>query len=226
MRTGLLEGTFDPVHVGHLDVARAAREALGLDEVLLLPSKVPPHRGGGPQTSAYHRFAMVALAVLDQPGLGASDLELRGPAPSYTAATLGRLAGLGRDPLELFFITGADAFAEIATWRDYPALLDRAHFVAVARPGHAVGALREKLPAWSSRMIDIGANAAPAGGLPVTPSIFLVDRLTTDVSSTEIRRRIRDGAAVGGLVPALVERHLRRHLLYTPLAPAADDLHG
>lgn len=226
MRTGLLGGTFDPVHVGHLDVARAAREALGLDEVLLLPSKVPPHRREGPQTSAYHRFAMVALAVLDQPGLVASDLELHGPAPSYTAATLGRLAELGRDPLELFFITGADAFAEIATWRDYPALLDRAHFVVVARPGYAVAALRGKLSALSSRMIDLGPHARPTGGIPPTPAIFLIDRLTTDVSSTNIRRRIRGGATVGGLVPALVERHLRRHHLYSPLAPAADDLHG
>jgi nicotinate-nucleotide adenylyltransferase len=136
------------------------------------------------------------------------------------------MAELGRDPLELFFITGADAFAEIATWRDYPALLDRANFVAVARPGHAVAALRGKLSALSSRMVDIGPHALPPGGIPAAPAIFLIDRLTTDVSSTEIRRRIRDGATVGGLVPALVERHLRRHHLYSPLAPAADDLHG
>ena len=226
MRTGLLGGTFDPVHVGHLDVALAARQALGLDEVLVLPAKVPPHRTAGPQTSAYHRFAMVSLAVLDQPGLAASDLELRGPAPSYTAATLTRLAGLGRDPLELFFITGADAFAEITTWRDYPALLRFAHFVAVARPGHPVAVLRAKLPALSGRMIDVETQAAPIGATPATPSIFLIDRLTTDVSSTEIRRRIRDGAPLGGLVPALVERHIRHHHLYSPLAPAADDLHG
>jgi nicotinate-nucleotide adenylyltransferase len=226
VRTGLLGGTFDPVHIGHLDVARAAREALGLDEVLLLPSRVPPHRGEGPLTSACHRFAMVVLAVLDDPGLAASDLELRGPVPSYTSATLGRLADLGRDRRELFFITGADAFAEIATWRDYPQLLDRAHFVAVSRPGHAVVSLREKLPAVSSRMIDVGAHGLPASGIPDLPAIFLIDRPTADVSSTEIRRRIRDGASVGGLVPALVERHIRRHHLYSPLGPAADDLHG
>jgi nicotinate-nucleotide adenylyltransferase len=226
MRTGLLGGTFDPVHVGHLDVARAAREALGLDEVLLLPSRMPPHRHEGPRTSAFHRFAMVALAVLDQPGLAASDLELRGPAPSYTAATLGRLVELGRDPLELFFITGADAFAEIATWRDYPALLDRAHFVAVARPGHPAAALRGTLRPLSPRMIDLGPHPLPAGRIPAAPAVFLIDRPTADVSSTDIRRRIRDGATLGGLVPALVERHLRQHHLYSPLAPGADDLHG
>lgn len=226
MRIGILGGTFDPVHVGHLDVALAAREALALDEVLLVPARLPPHRTEGPRASAYHRFAMVALAVLDRPGLVASDLELRGPAPSYTAAMLDWLAGLGHDPLALFFITGADAFAEIATWREYPGLLERAHFVVVTRPGCSVTALRAKLPDLASRLIDVGAAQAPPARSPGQPSIFLLDRPTTDISSTEIRRRIRDGGSLGGLVPTLVERHIRRHHLYSPLTPAADDLHG
>jgi nicotinate-nucleotide adenylyltransferase len=223
VKLGLLGGTFDPVHTGHLDVAGAARQALGLDEVWLLPARVPPHRTQGPWASGYHRFAMVALAVLDRPGLLASDFELRGQAPSYTGATLNRLQALGHDPLQLFFISGADAFADIATWRDYPALLDRANFVAVSRPGHAAAALRDRLPDLAPRMISVEPGRAPASG---RPAIFLIECPTTDVSSTGIRARIRDGATLGGLVPALVERHIRRHHLYSPLAPAADDLHG
>lgn len=224
MRTGVFGGTFDPVHVGHLDVAVAARDALALDEVLILPAKVPPHRSDGPHASAYHRFAMIALAVLDVPGLLASDLELRGPSPSYTAGTLERLGRSGRDRMDLFFITGADAFAEIATWRDYPGLLDRAHFAVVARTGHPVAALRSALPLLSERMIDL--TGEPPHEPRTGTKIFLVERPTAAVSSTDVRLRIRDGAALGGLLPPLVERYIRQHHLYTPLAPAADDLHG
>ena len=121
-RLGLLGGTFDPIHVGHVAAADAARTALGLDRVLLLPSHVPPHRPQ-PVASAHHRFAMVALAVADHDGLEASDLELTAPGPSYTAATLRRLRDQGFDPSQLFFITGADAFAEIATLARLPELL-------------------------------------------------------------------------------------------------------
>lgn len=226
MRIGLLGGTFDPIHTGHLDVAHAARQALALDEVRLLPARIPPHRSEGPRASGYHRFAMVALAVLDQPGLVASDFELRASAPSFTAATLSRLAELGHDPLQLFFITGGDAIAEIATWRDYPWLLDRAHFIAVTRPGYPTVTLRERLPALAARMIDVTPAQTTAVVTPARPSIFLLDAVTTDVSSTAIRQRLVDGLPLTGLVPERVERHIERHHLYSPHARAADDLHG
>lgn len=226
MRTGLLGGTFDPIHAGHLDVARAARQALALDEVRLLPAGVPSHRHDGPRASGYHRFAMVALAVLDQPGLVASDVELRASVPSSTAATLDRMARLGHVPLQLFFIAGADALAEIATWRDYPDLLDRAHFVAVSRPGCPVATLRERLPALAPRMIDVHSEQDETAASRDKPSIFLLDAVTKDVSSTAIRQRLADGLSLTGLLPDLVERHIRHHHLYSPHAPAADDLHG
>src|SRR5262245_64525818 len=132
-RIGLLGGTFDPIHRGHLDLATAAEAALHLMEVLVLPSNIPPHRPQ-PVASSHHRFAMAAMAIAGRRGWRALDVELQRAAPSYTADTLQRFHASGFAPSELVFITGADAFLEIATWHDYPAVLDRAHFAVVSRP--------------------------------------------------------------------------------------------
>src|SRR4030081_2846136 len=148
---GILGGTFDPIHCGHLVVGAAAQGALGLKEIFLLPDRVPPHRPQ-PVASAYHRFAMVALAVQEHPLWRASDLELRYDAPSYTSRTLNLFHDRGYQPSELFFVIGADAFLDIASWRDSPAILESAHFVVVSRPGLRVGALPERLPQLAPRM--------------------------------------------------------------------------
>src|SRR6202158_3768185 len=107
-RVGILGATFDPIHCGHLDVGAAAQAALGLGEILVLPSNIPPHRPQ-PLASAYHRFAMVALAIAEHPDWRALDLELREGASSYTSDTLERFHAEGFGAMELFFITGADA---------------------------------------------------------------------------------------------------------------------
>ena len=208
MRRGLFGGTFDPVHIGHLDVARAARRALNLDEVMLVPSNIPPHRST-PHASAAHRFAMAALAVQGENGLVVSDVEMLAPGPSYTSATLDRLAARGIDTRTLVFVTGADAFREIATWKGYPHILDRCHFVVVSRSSSEAPALRTLLPILSERMID-----APSQ-LTDQPRIFLVNAPTAPISSTDVRRRIAQGASVVGLVPAAVAGHIVRHGLYT-----------
>jgi len=223
-RTGILGGTFDPIHVGHLDAALAAHAALGLDEVWLMPARVPPHRMAAPGASVYHRLAMVALAAAERPGLVPSDFEATAPGPSYTSATLDRLAGTGRQPWQIFFITGADAFVEIATWRDYPAILDRAHFAVVSRPGVPVATLAGRLPALASRLIPADAAARVAREEPGSTAVFLVDAPTTAVSSTDIRRRAAAGQSLAGLVPAAVEAYIREHGLYAP-SSTADDLH-
>ena len=224
-RIGLLGGTLDPIHVGHVDTALAARQALALDRVIVLPSRVPPHRQQQPVASRYHRFAMTALAVNGVEGLAVSDLELCAPEPSYTADTLERFRNSSGLPAsQIFFIAGADAFAEIETWHRYPEVLDLSHFVVVSRPGFPVEGLRDRLPGLAPRMVSAGPERT-AGGFP---AIFLVDAPTSDVSSTDIRRRLRAGEALTGLVPAAVERHIVQHGLYTDgLAPrAANHLHG
>jgi nicotinate-nucleotide adenylyltransferase len=213
-RVGILGGTLDPVHCGHLDAAAAAKRALRLDEVLILPSSVPPHRAC-PAASSYHRFAMVALAISGRAGWRASDLELTDPAPSYTSDTLAKLHALGFQPQELFFITGADAFAEIATWKNYPALLDLAHFAVVSRRGLAASAMAERLPALAPRM----HRAAEDWESHHAALIFLIDAPTADVSSTAIRRACASGESIAGMVPEAVRQHIVQHGLYDAPSP-------
>jgi nicotinate-nucleotide adenylyltransferase len=223
-RVGILGGTLDPIHMGHIETAVAARTALGLDRVIILPSHVPPHRIHQPLASPYHRFAMTALAVNGREGLTASDAELCAPGPSYTADTLTRLHAAGLGPSQIFFITGADAFAEIATWNRYPQVLDLSHFVVVSRPGHPASGMSARLPELVDRMLPAEAAATP----PRWPAIFLLDARTPDVSSTEVRRRISAGEPLTGLVPRAVETHIVQHNLYSShtATTRADHLHG
>lgn len=215
-RVGILGGTFDPVHAGHLAAAAAARETLSLDHVWFMPDQHPGHRTSAPAASGYHRFAMAALAIADHPGYMASDLELASEAPSFTATTLRRLHAQGYAAVELFFIVGSDAFAEIAAWRDYPDVLGLCHFAVISRPTLTLAALRSRLPALASRMRTVEADRAASdrGEAAAVPSVFLVQRDTPDVSSTEIRFRIRNGRSVAGMVPAAVEAYIARHGLY------------
>ena len=231
-RIGILGGTFDPIHFGHLNVAEAAQAVLGLDRMFVITANIPPHRPQ-PVASAYHRFAMAALAVAGRSGWRAADLELRSDAPSYTSTTLERFHERGYTPTELFFVIGADAFAEIGTWRDYPQILDGTHFVVVSRPGFPVGELAHRLPLLAPRMTWPPADAI----LQIDPLIFLIDEPTADVSSSAIRHRLTAAESIEGLVPPSVAQHIEQHGLYTSMTPgrrasdvprtlAADRLHG
>jgi nicotinate-nucleotide adenylyltransferase len=203
-RLGILGGTFDPIHLGHLDAADAARAALSLDEVLFVPSLDPPHRPSDPRATPFHRFALVALAIAGRTGWHASDIELRRTGPSYTVTTLRALHAEGWKASQLFFILGTDAFAEIATWHEYPAVLGCANFAVITRPG----AVLKGTP-----------GPAPSGD---TPGIVFVEARTRDVSSTGIRARLAAGQRVDDMVPAAVAGHIFAHQLYG----ATDDRHG
>ena len=212
-RIGILGGTFDPVHYGHLDAAWAARRALGLAEVLLMPSREPPHKASSAPASSDHRLAMTSLAVSVHEALRASDLELRSAAPSYTSLTLQRLAQDGYDASQLFFILGADAFADIARWHDYPGLLDRGHFVVVARRDCPVADLPCRLPALAGRMRRPDGPAINPRK-PGATAIWLVDAETRDVSSSAIRQRLAHAQPVATLLPDAVAAYVTRHRLY------------
>jgi nicotinate-nucleotide adenylyltransferase len=226
-RIGLIGGTFDPFHLGHLAVAHAARRALMLDEVRIVPASVPPHRTAQPRTSPAHRFAMVALGIANEAGLVADDIELATDGPSYTASTLSRLHARGFKAAQLFFITGADAFAEIATWRDYPRVLDLAHFVVVSRPGRAVSTLRSTLPSLAPRMRDAGAHQQAPGGDSAQLAILLIDVPTPSVSATRVRELAAARQPLTGLVTPLVAEYITKHHLYdspSSASPAAGSL--
>jgi nicotinate-nucleotide adenylyltransferase len=199
-KLGVLGGTFDPIHVGHVAAAEAAQRALGLDEIILVPSRIPPHRTSAVTAGAADRFAMAELAAEGRPGWSASFIEIKREGPSYTYDTLTELRESKGS--QIFFITGADAFAEIATWSRYPAVLDLANFVVVSRPGITLDSLRERVPSAFDR---------PS---PAHTRVILVEAQTPDVSSTDIRRRVRAGEPLSGLVPPAVADYIQSHRLY------------
>jgi len=230
-RVGILGGTLDPIHCGHLDLGTAVERGLRLTSLLVIPAHIPPHRPR-PSASPFHRFAMAAIAVAGRTGWQASDLELLQTAPSYTETTLGRLHQDGYRPSELFFIIGADAFADIASWKNYPGILDAANFAVVSRPGSPVDELPQRLPGLAARM-----NLPDAIVNDGETSIFLIEAATADVSSTAIRQRRLHGQSISGLVPPGVEQHIEQHGLYRTISPnephderfanpAAGRLHG
>ena len=223
--TGVLGGTFDPIHVGHIAAADAAQRALNLERIVLIPSRIPPHRTDPATASAEDRLEMARLAAADRPGWSASRIELDREGPSFTYDTLVALGQSGpavseRNPAQgaefreskgtqLFFITGADAFAEIATWSRYPAVLDLAHFVVVSRPGITLDSLRDRVPSAFNR------QSSARGSQPAAKTrVILVEANTPDVSSTDIRRRVRAGHSLSGLVPDSVADYIRTRRLY------------
>jgi nicotinate-nucleotide adenylyltransferase len=207
---GILGGTFDPIHFGHLDAAEAARTALQLDHIRLLPSHDPPHRSTSPMASAFHRFALVALAIQGRPAYRVSELELTRSGHSYTADTLRAMHAEGWTPLQIFFILGADAVAEIATWREFPTVLNGAHFVVIARPGTSLETAAARTPELGPRLHRFG-DAIPRDG---NTRIILVEARTRDISSTMIRARLSARQSIDDLVPDAVARHIVNHHLY------------
>lgn len=195
MKLGVFGGTFDPPHVGHLAVARDAGEQLGVDHMLLVVAAQPPSKLGGPLSAAAVRYAMVQAAVRGDPVLEASDVELRRAGPSWTIDTLRELRA--RHPAaELFLLIGVDQWREFATWKDPHGVAALASVVVLARDGQDPAA------------------ADPGLGLPCRP--LPVRRI--DLSSTELRARVRAGRSIRDLVPEAVRTIIEREGLYA--APA------
>ena len=217
LRLGLFGGTFDPIHVGHLDAAAAARDALGLDETLLLPSHVPPHRSADPRATMFHRFAMVALATDGLSACRACDLELRRTGLSYSYETLAALHADGWAPSQLFFILGADAFAEIAQWREFDRVVEGTNLAVVGRTGTSLESALARTP-LRPRVRPLDQAREPSA----TTGVYLIEAATRDVSSTQVRAELAAGRSIARLVPEAVERHIIRHGLYG----AVDRLHG
>jgi nicotinate-nucleotide adenylyltransferase len=211
---GLFGGTFDPVHIGHLRTAVELREQLGLQRVLLVPSARPPHRAP-PRASAADRFAMLAAAIGDEPGLVADDRELRRPGPSYTIDTLIELrAELGPAAI-LCLCVGMDALSGLAGWRRWREFTDFAHLVVAARPGWqapASGPIAEWLAA--RRVEDPRQlHCAPQG------RVLILELTLLPVSSSRIRADLAAGRSVRYLVPDGALARLRERGLYAASTP-------
>jgi nicotinate-nucleotide adenylyltransferase len=212
---GILGGTFDPVHYGHLRPAREVFAALGLEVLHVIPACCPPHRPP-PIASAADRFAMVALALADEPGFLADDREIRRGGLSYTVPTLESLRAEYGPQRPLVLLLGSDAFRGIETWHAWRRLPELAHLVIVNRPGSPLPE-PEALAPWARARLVRSAEAlraAPAGCLyfqPVTP---------VDISATLIRARLARGEPVEEWLPPAVLAYIRRHGLYGASAAA------
>ncbi len=211
-RLGVLGGTFDPVHLGHLRAAESVREAMGLDRILFVPACIPPHKARPTVTSAEDRYRMVQAAVGNEPTFEVSRLEIERQGPSYTADTLAELAKQD-PPGEIFFITGIDAFRDIRSWERWEELLRAYSFVVHGRPGYGLAGAFEAVPdSLRSQLVEIrNGVSAPSGR---GPSIYLVNALTLNISATEIRAIVRSGRSIRYLVPPEVESFIAEHRLY------------
>ena len=191
-RVGILGGAFDPVHIGHLIVAQDVLSALSLDVVFFIPVYRPPHKPDHVPAPAQHRLKMVELAVEGNPGLASSGVEIERGDVSYTVDTLRELRRTELKDAEIYFILGSDNVPEIQTWKDPCELSELCSLVTIQRPGYANCDLPEELDDGS---IIVGVTAV-------------------DISSRDIRERVKNGRSIKYLVPEKVEKYIYREQLY------------
>lgn len=198
-RIGIIGGTFDPIHIGHLVAAEGAREAAGLDEVIFVPAGDPPHKEAEKVSDARHRYVMTLLATVTNPRFSVSRIELDRQGKSFTVDTLEAMRRELGDGVELYFILGSDAMADVPNWHEPARLLTLCRFLVVGRPG------------WDKESVERSLGPLYP---PNRERIQMVDIPAVDVSSREIRARVREGRSIRYLVPEMVERYIERQGLY------------
>jgi nicotinate-nucleotide adenylyltransferase len=217
-RIALYGGTFDPVHVGHLEIARRVSKLFEIEKVLFIPAQMAPHKIGRPVTGPIHRYAMLALATQDDPQLLVSTFELDAPDRRYTVETVEHFQRELGDSTEIFFIMGGDSWSEITTWREWERLLTRANHIVVTRPGFEPTTAH--VGAVGDRIVDVRSGK---GSLPLdAKGIFFTDVLMSDVSATNIRRLASEGRMdeLAGLLPRPVLEYIKKYEIYRELNEA------
>jgi nicotinate-nucleotide adenylyltransferase len=199
MRIGVMGGTFDPIHLGHLVTAEAVRHRFGLHQVVFVPTGRPPHKKGEDVSSAEHRYVMTFLAVVSNPEFSVSRVEIDRPGYSYTFDTMLALGEVYGPGCELYFITGADVMRDIHTWHRAEELLTLCHFIAASRPGYTL----------SDYIAQTDIERFRGNG-----HIQLLEVPAMAISSTDLRRRVRAGEPIRYLVPESVENYIHEHGLY------------
>lgn len=197
MRVGILGGTFDPIHIGHLVSAEEARVELELERVFFAPTRLPPHKLDHAVSSVEHRLAMVELAIASNPHFAISRVDIDRSGPSYTVDSIELLKDEWGPGAEIYFIMGSDSLLDILTWHDPQQLIRLCRFAVVSRPGYQVDLheLDALLPGLASRVQMLHA-----------PELA--------ISSTDIQRRVRGGLSIKYQVPAAVEDYIYQHKLY------------
>ena len=192
---GVMGGTFNPIHIGHLVTAEEAHYAFGLREVVFVPAGQPWQKERSNVADAEHRYLMTVIATASNPHFRVSRMEIERPGPTYTIETLRRLRGEVGD-VDLYFITGADAILQILSWKDPEEVLGEARFIAATRPGYDLDRLEKELPAGFEDRVHVLEIPALA------------------ISSTDVRRRVREGRPVRYLLPEGVARYVEKNGLY------------
>ena len=198
MRLGILGGTFDPPHVGHLILAEEARRALELEQVLFVPAGAPWRKAGRELSPREDRLAMVQLAVGDSPHFAVSILEIEREGPSYTAETLAALHQQLPDDSEIFFIVGQDSLADLPNWRQPQRIISLARLAVAVRTD------------WEAAKADALEKEVPG----ISQRLVWLDMPRIDISSTAVRDRVRQGLSIRSWVPPAVEEYIRQHGLY------------
>ncbi len=198
-RIGVMGGTFDPIHYGHLVAAAEAVEEFGLEQVVFVPAGQPPHKQPETVSDAFHRYMMTVLATVANEMFTVSRIEIDRPGPTYTVDTLTELQRRYGPETELYFITGADAMSQILQWKDGASLFELCHFIAATRPGYGLMAFKKALgPVYNKFKDRIHPLQVPA----------------LAISSTDIRRRIREGRSARYLLPDPVWHYIVKNGLY------------
>jgi len=192
---GVMGGTFNPIHIGHLVTAEEAHYAFALREVVFVPAGQPWQKERSNVADAEHRYLMTVIATASNPHFRVSRMEIERPGPTYTIETLRRLRGEIGD-VELYFITGADAILQILSWKDPEEVLGEARFIAATRPGYDLDRLEKELPAGFEDRVHVLEIPALA------------------ISSTDVRRRVLQGRPVRYLLPEGVARYVEKNGLY------------
>lgn len=208
-KIGLLGGTFNPIHIGHLRSAIEATELLCLDEMRLIPNSLPPHRQN-PSVTAEKRLAMAKLAVEQTPKLTVDDIELRRNKPSYSIDTLEDIKNSLPQTDTLFFILGWDAFCGLPTWHRWQALLNYCHIIVLQRPPLSAKIPHELAIFLQDKLVDYNQISGQVG------QVAYLQQTPLDVSSTIIRTNLAQGKSVQFLLPNNVLDYINQHKLYQP----------
>lgn len=222
-RIGVMGGTFDPIHLGHLRAAEEIHRAFALDQIIFVPAARPPHKVAGGVASALHRYEMVSLATVFTPYFTVSSLELQRPGKSYSVDTLRALRAIYGPASTFYFILGVDAFLEMAAWKDVRELLGMVQLIVTARPGWRLDEVERSLtraqlqqlahPQFTYLKIaeitdGLARRAAPPG------LICLVEVVSLDISSSEIRQLVQEGRSIRFLVTDTVAAYMAKNRLY------------